>query len=133
MSEKVKIPKLYFQKPRVREEKRHIGGREVIRYGFATPLNPGPGEYAITRGLEAYFIQSGKSDRQAEFVCKVDRDAEKPFDQYENQQRMGRHLWTPVEVQRSLEKLYKILRKDWEARCIKKKCDSDRKPPSRSV
>lgn len=111
-------PKLKFQKPTVREGKRHVNGEVVIRFGFSPYSdNRGPGYYAITQSLGAYFVPSGKCDWQAEFVCKAELEAPRPLDAFEGSRRRGRFLWTSSAKQRSLSKLYLILRKDWEARC----------------
>lgn len=109
-------PKLYFQKPLVREGKRYVKGKLAIRFGWDRNEG-GPGYYAITRDLEAYFVPRDKYDWHAEFVCKVERDDEKAFDSSEDARRRGRFLWTPAAVQRSLVKLYALVRKDWESRC----------------
>lgn len=111
-------PKLKFQKPRVREGKRHVNGEPVIRFGFSPYSdNRGPGYYAITQSLGAYFVPSGKYDWQAEFICKFEQEAPRTLDAREDARRRGRFLWTSAAKQRSLAKLYLILRKDWEARC----------------
>lgn len=117
---------LRFQKPVKRHGRVYCRGKEVIRFSYASQRGEGPvpGCYLITRDLEAFFVPSGRHNLDSEFVCKVERDSEKKFDREENARRRGRWLWTPASVQRSLSRLYKILRKDWESRCTTQEIQS---------
>lgn len=110
-------PKLKFEKPRKRHGNFHLGGHRVIRFGFHPGHEHCPGRYFITDSLEAWFLPFGGSICQEEFVGKVKRDEESLGDREADRRRRGRFLWTPCAVQRSLVKLYAVVRKDWEARC----------------
>ena len=105
---------LRFQKPVRRNGKSYCRGKLVIRFSYSR--EEGVGCYLITRGLEAFFVPAGKHEWQAEPVAKVERDAEKPGDRHKNYLKSHGWLQTSAAEQRSLAKLYAILRKDWDQR-----------------
>lgn len=117
-------PKLYFKKPTRREGKRYVNGHLVIRFGFASSDNRGPGYYAITRDLSVFFVPTGSYDFHATLVCKGKPDEKKACDSAKDSRRCGRWLWTPAATQRGLAMLYAEIRKDWESKCRPKESAS---------
>lgn len=110
---------LRFQKPVRRNGKSYCRGKLVIRFSYSQ--EKGIGCYLITDDLEAFFIPQGRYEWHAEPVAKVAIDSEKPGDRYENQLKSHRWLRTSAAKQRSLAKLYAILRKDWDQRASQHK------------